>query len=148
MNPQREYGLREIRRLSPRNFELLIADIWQECQGWETEVMDAGPDGGIDVLGRPPFGGPATAVQAKRNAADNLVSRPQIQQYGALPNEYDTITSVTVVTTSRFTDPAETAAERLNVKTIGGGELLQLIDEYGAGEIVEWYCEGKPEEGL
>lgn len=140
----RDYGLHEIRQLSPRDFELLIADIWQECQGWSTEVMDAGPDGGVDVIGWPPGGGTATAVQAKKNAAGNKVGRPKIQQYGALPNQYDEIGSVTVVTTSSFTESAETAAERLHVKFIDAGTLLEIIDEYQAHEIVEWYCEGKP----
>lgn len=144
----RDHGLREIRQLSPQNFELLIADIWQECQGWNTEHTGDGPDGGVDVIGWPPGGGYATAVQAKKNAAGNKVGRPKIQQYGALPSEHEGIGTVTVVTTSSFTERAKEAAERLDVKLIDGGTLLEIIDEYGAHEIVEWYCKGKPREGV
>lgn len=144
----REYGLREIQRLSPREFELLIADIWQECQGWRTEVTDPGADGGIDVLGWAPGRTQATAVQAKLYQAGQKLGRPDVQKYGVLPQEYDRIRNVTIVTTSAVTDGAKTAAERLNVKLIDGGTLLEIIDEYGAHEMVEWYCEGRPREGV
>lgn len=145
----RDYGLRELRQLSPRDFELLIADIWQECQGWTTEVTEPGADGGVDVIGRPPGGyQTATAVQAKRYQADQKLGRPDVQKYGSLPQEYDAIGSVTIVTTSSFTSEAEQAAERLDVKLIDGGQLLELIDRYDADEIVAWYCEGKPRGGV
>lgn len=144
----RDYGLREIRQLSPRDFELLIADIWQECQGWTTELTDPGADGGVDIIGRPPYGRVATAVQAKRYQAGQKIGRPDVQQYAALPNQYDEIGSVTIVTTSAFTDTAEEAADRLDVKLIDGGTLLEIIDEYDAHDIVVWYCEGKPREGV
>lgn len=144
----RDYGLREIRQLSPRDFELLIADIWQECQGWETQVTDPGADGGIDVLGRPPGRQALTAVQAKLYQADQKLGRPDVQKYGSLPSEHDRIRNVTIVTTSAFTDGAKQAADRLKVKLIDGGTLLELIDEYDAHEIVAWYCEGKPTGGV
>lgn len=144
----RDYGLREIRQLSPRDFELLIADIWQECQGWNTEVSPPGADGGIDVLGRAPGHRTATAVQAKRYQADQKVSAPKVQQYGALPREHENIGAVTIVTTSSFTKSAQKTADRLDVTLIDGGDLLHIIDRDNAHEIVEWYCEGKPTEGL
>lgn len=144
----REYGLREIRQLTPRDFELLIADIWQECQGWRTELTDPGPDGGVDIIGRPPGGGSATAVQAKLYDAGNKLDVSDVREYGALPKERDAISSVTVVTTSAFTEGAWAAAERLDMKLIDGNMLLELIDKYGAHEIVAWYCEGQPTGGL
>lgn len=144
MTAEREYGLREIRQLSPRDFELLIADIWQERQGWDTEATGPGEDGGVDVIGWPPRGGEATAVQAKLYKAGRKIGRPQVQQYGAIPNQYQAIGSVTIVTTSSFTDNAEEAARSLDVKLIDGGDMLSLIDRYDGHEIVEWYCEGKP----
>lgn len=142
------HGLDDIRDLSPRDFELLIADIWQECQGWTTELTDTGADDGIDIYGRPPGGGPLTAVQAKRYRAGNKVTSNRIQQYGALPQQFDRIGSVTVVTTSSFTRNAEQTAKKLDVKVIDGKTLLQIIERYGAHEIVEWYCQGKPKGGL
>lgn len=141
-------GLADLRQLSPRDFELLIADIWQECQGWKTELTDTGADDGIDIYGQPPGGGPLTAVQAKRYRRGNKVTSNRIQQYGALPQQFERVGSVTVVTTSSFTRNAERTAEKLDVKLIDGETLLKIIDRYGAHEIVEWYCRGKPREGL
>lgn len=141
-------GLDDLHDLSPRDFELLIADIWQECQGWKTEVTDAGADDGIDIYGQPPGGGPLTAVQAKCYHAGNKVTSNRIQQYGALPRQFDRIGSVTVVTTSSFTRNAEQTAGKLDVKLIDGQTLLQAIKRFGAHEIVEWYCRGKPREGM
>lgn len=140
-------GLDDLRRLSPRDFELLIADIWQECQGWTTEVTDSGADSGIDIYGEPPDGGPLTAVQAKRYRAGNKAISNHIQQYGALPQQFDRVGSVTVVTTSSFTRNAEETADKLDVKLIDGETLLRVIDRYDAHEIVDWYCRGKPRGG-
>lgn len=142
-------GLDDIRDLSPRDFELLIADIWQERQGWDTEVTESGADGGVDIYGSP-ANGPrtVTAVQAKCYAEGNKVTSSKIQQYGALPQQFAAVDSVTVVTTSSFTSQAETTAEQLGVNCIDGDDLLRLIKRYDAGEIVEWYCRGKPEGGL
>lgn len=103
---------------------------------------------GIDILGQPPEGGVLTAVQAKRYGDGNNVSSRQIQQYASLPQQFNRVSSVTVVTTSSFTRQAQTAAQQLDVKCIDGDDLLQLIDRYNAHDIVEWYCAGKPTEGV
>lgn len=137
--------LARLRSLSPRDFELLVADIWQERQGWDTEVTGPGADGGVDVLGYPPEGGAPTAVQVKRYAASKNVGRPQVQQYAALRQQYSDIEGVTIVTTSGFTTGAKQAAERLDVKLIDGETLCRIIDRYHAHEIVTWYLDGKPE---
>jgi restriction system protein len=138
--------LSEMRSLSPRQFEQFIADVWQERQGWQTEVMDEGPDKGLDVIGQPPDGGPKTAVQCKRNAEGNKVTRPDIQQYAVLRQQWEDVGGVTVVTTSSFTTPAEELAERLEVKCLDGGDLIQLVTRYDATEILEWYAAGKPKD--
>ena len=133
-----------MRSLTPRHFEQFIADVWQECQGWQTEVMDRGPDKGLDVIGQPPKGGPKTAVQCKRYAEGNKVSSRDIQQYAALRQQWEDVGGVTVVTTSSFTTNAEELAERLDVKCLDGGDLIQLVTRYDAKEILEWYAAGKP----
>jgi restriction system protein len=135
-----------LRDLPPRHFEQLVADIWQERQAWTTEVMNEGPDKGLDVIGQPPGGGPKTAVQCKRYAAGNKVTSDQIQQYAALRQQWSDVQGVTVVTTSSFTRDAEELADRLDVKLIDGDDLVRLIHRYDAREILEWYAAGKPSE--
>lgn len=138
--------LSNLRDLPPRHFEQLVADIWQEYQGWNTEVMNKGPDMGLDVIGEPPNGGSKTAVQCKRYSQGNKVTSKQIQQYATLRQQWDDVHGVTVVTTSSFTKNAKELAPRVNVKCINGPTLVEVIDEYDAYEIVEWYLNGKPED--
>jgi restriction endonuclease Mrr len=135
-----------MRDLSPREFEQFVADVWQECQGWSTEVMDKGPDKGLDVIGQPPGGGAKTAVQCKRYAEGNKITSRDIQQYAALRQQWKDVSGVTVVTSSSFTTDAEDLAERLDVKCLDGGDLIQLVARYDATEILEWYVAGKPKE--
>lgn len=137
--------LSTLQSLPPRHFEQFIADVWQERQGWNTEVMDAGPDRGLDVIGEPPGGGPKTAVQCKRYTDGNKITSDQIQQYAALRQQWTDVDAVTVVTTSSFTRAAEELAERLDVKCIDGEDLVRLVRRYDATEILDWYAEGKPQ---
>jgi len=134
-----------LRSLPPRHFEQFVADVWQERQGWSTEVMEAGPDKGLDVIGKPPAGGAKTAVQCKRYASGNKITSRDIQQYAALRQQWDDVEGVTVVTTSSFTKDAEELAEQLDVKCLDGNDLTQLVQRYNAIEILEWYRQGKPE---
>lgn len=135
-----------LRSLPPRHFEQFVADVWQERQGWATEVMDAGPDKGLDVIGQPPGGGPKTAVQCKRYAVGNKISSRQVQQYSALRNQWTDVGGVTIVTTSSFTKDAAELSERLNVKCIDGDDLARIVQRYDAIEIMNWYADGKPQQ--
>lgn len=136
----------ELLELSPRDFEQFIADVWQERQGWETKVMDKGPDGGIDVLGWPPSREQVTALQAKRyNPEAKCVGAPEVRQYASLRQEHSQVVAVTVTTTSAFTRNATDAADRLDVKLIDGKALVEIIDRYDAYKILDWYLAGKPE---
>lgn len=136
--------LSSLRDLPPRHFEQFVADVWQECQGWSTEVMDEGPDKGLDVIGEPPSGGPKTAVQCKRYSAGNKITSSDIQQYAALRQQWDDVGGVTVVTTSSFTSNAQELADNLDVKCIDGETLTEIVHRYDANEILDWYTAGKP----
>jgi restriction endonuclease Mrr len=135
-----------MRDLSPRYFEQFIADVWQEKQGWNTEVMDEGPDRGLDVIGEPPKGGPKTAVQCKRYAAGNKITSQDVQQYASLRQQWPDVEGVTVVTTSSFTRDSKELADRLDVKCIDGDDLVRIVRRYDAREILAWYANGKPED--
>lgn len=134
-----------LRTLLPRHFEEFVADVWQERQGWITEVTEVGSDRGLDVIGAPPNGGSKTAVQCKRYAEGNKISSNQIREYAALRQQWSDVNGVTIVTTSSFTRDAEELAERLDVKCIDGHDLVRLVQRYDAQGILEWYAEGKPE---
>lgn len=136
--------LSALRDLPPRHFEQFVADVWQECQGWSTEVMDEGPDKGLDVIGQPPRGGSKTAVQCKRYAAGNKVTSRDVQQYAALRQQWDDVEGVTVVTTSSFTSNARDLGDSLDVKCINGETLTKIVRRYDANEILQWYAAGKP----
>lgn len=133
-----------LRDLSPRQFEQLVADTWQEAKDWSTEVMPPGPDRGIDVLGNPPNGGPQTAFQVKRYGQANKVSSREVQQYASLTQMEENIENVTIVTTSSFTTNAREMAEDLGIKCINGPDLVQKIEHYNAEPVATWYLNGKP----
>lgn len=140
--------LRKLLSLSPEDFEYFIADVWQERQGWTTEVTQTSNDRGVDIVGQPP-GRPnqKTAVQAKRYAPDRPVGRPAIQQYNSLKYTYDDVVGVTVVTTSYFTRRALEEANNLGVKCIDGEDLVDIIRQFDAFDILDWYLAGKPRSG-
>lgn len=138
--------LETLRALDDYAFEHIVADIWQECQGWATEVTQQSRDHGIDVVGVPPGGSTKTAVQAKRNAAGNNVSVNKVREYNAITDEVADIDAVTIVTTSDFTSAAVESADRLGIKRINGQDLVEIIRRDGGMEIVEWYAAGRPED--
>jgi len=135
--------LTTLRDLPPRYFEQFVADVWQERQGWDTEVSAAGSDKGIDVRGKPPGGGPTTAVQCKRYNKNSKITSSEVQKYASL-QLHDGIEGVTVVTTSKFTSNAEEVAEERGVRCIDGDDLVRIVEQYDAYEILDWYIAGKP----
>ncbi|MEF8840129.1 MAG: restriction endonuclease [Haloarculaceae archaeon] len=145
VNPDSSEILSALRGFPPRYFEQLVADVWQERQEWVTEVMNAGPDRGLDLIGEPPSGGAKTAVQCKRYKQGNKVTSDQIRQYASLRQQWDDVKRLIVVTTSSFTRDADELAKRLNVKCIDGDDLVQIVRRYDATEILDWYASGKPE---
>lgn len=137
----------DLRTLDPYCFEQLIADIWQERQGWSTKVTKKSRDWGADIVGQPPGRNQLTIVQAKRYSESNSVTSEDIQQYSALRQHDDRVTGVTVVTTGFFTGPALELADHLDVRCINGDDLVKLIDRHDAHNIVQWYLDGKPKGG-
>jgi restriction endonuclease Mrr len=113
-------------------FEHLVADLWEE-QGWTTEVEQQSGDAGVDVRATKtqPYSRKAL-IQAKRYSDKNPVGGPDIQQYSALKQQESDVDEAIIVTTGRFTGSAEDRARDLNVKTIDGEELVDLIDSLGA----------------
>ena len=122
------------------DFEHFCADLWRR-QGWDAEVRQASTDAGVDVVLRRNEGGfeQRAVLQAKRYGEDNKVGGPEIQQYGSL-REQEGVDFCAVVTTSSFTRGAEDRAEELNVRLIGAEDLMEVVDETDAVDLLDEYA--------
>jgi len=130
-----------LQQMDPYEFEYFIADLW-ERMGWETEVSSESADQGVDVTARKslPYD-QLTLIQAKRYGPNTTVGSPDIQQYASLKNQYDGVDKVVLVTTNEFTQQARELAGRLNVKLINGDDLIGLIDDNDAADLVVNYLD-------
>lgn len=121
------------------DFEHLVADVWSRM-GWETEVSQASVDAGIDVIATKETPYPQKKViQAKRYGENTTVGGPDIQQYASLKHQVEGADSVVIVTTNSFTSSAESRAKDLNVKLVDGDDLVELIRELNAEDLVDQY---------
>lgn len=131
-------SLRTLRSMDDYRFEQFVADLWTEM-GYRTTVRPPSRDGGIDVLARKRGPGGATeAIQAKRYEESTAVSGPDIQQYFAMKYQVGADEGV-IVTTGRFTDPAEDRAAELGVGLVDGPDLVRLIDRHASVEFYHTY---------
>lgn len=121
------------------DFEHFIADLW-ERRGWKTAVSKQSSDRGVDITAIQSDDGFQTkaVIQAKRFQSGNSVGRPKIQQYASLKQQEDA-DIVVVVTTSTFSNPAETSADDFNVKLVDINDLVSVIQEEQADDLLEQY---------
>jgi len=136
---------RLLQEMDDWDFEHFIADLWAR-QGWDVEVEQQSDDGGVDVraVKETPYT-QKTLIQAKRYGPNTTVGGPDIQQYSALKQQEADADQTVVVTTNRFTSAAYDRAEELNVKLIDGDELVALVDDLDAYDLVEKYTAGTPQ---
>ncbi|GGM64074.1 hypothetical protein GCM10009017_12670 [Halarchaeum rubridurum] len=123
------------------DFEHFVADLWSR-QGWTTEVEQQSADAGVDVRAtkETPFQQKAL-IQAKRYGENTTVGGPDIQQYASLKHQEDGVDQVVIVTTGAVTSQAEARASDLNVKLVDGDDLVQLVDDLDAYDLVEQYAD-------
>lgn len=90
-------------------------------------------DGGIDgVINQDPLGTSTVYLQAKRYQANNVVQRPNIEQfYGAL-NRLHADRGV-FITTSSFSQQAIQTAKSFSIVLIDGLKLMNLMLQYRVG---------------
>lgn len=121
------------------DFEYFVADLW-ECFGWTTEVSSASNDAGIDVIAvREMVYREKALIQAKRYGPNTTVGSPAIQQYASLRNHDPDVDMAIVVTTNEFTNQAQKMADRHNVKLIDSDDLVTLIEQVDAYDLVDKY---------
>ncbi|WP_054665597.1 restriction endonuclease [Lacticaseibacillus camelliae] len=129
--------LERIREAEPVFFERLVIDLlnamgYQGTNGTSVLTPSSG-DGGIDgIINQDPLGTQTVYVQAKRYAADNIVQRPQIDQfYGALSRVHGN--QGVFITTSGFSSGAKAVAKTFSIVLIDGIKLTSLMLKYHVG---------------
>ena len=132
--------LERVRAMSPTAFEHLVVDVLL-AMGYggpagRGTVTPASNDGGVDgIIDQDALGLSKIYVQAKRYAKDNVVSRPDLQNFvGALHGK---ATQGVFITSSSFTSGARGYAEELgsgiSLVLIDGEHLARLMIKYGVG---------------
>lgn len=131
--------LDQLQTMDADSFESFVGELW-ERQGWTTTVSQHSNDAGIDVVAtrHDPFE-QKHLIQAKRYGPTTTVGSPDIQQYASLKQQVPDADAVVIVTTNRFTTHARDRATELNVKLINGNELITLIDEADAYDLLKTY---------
>lgn len=129
--------LNRIREAEPQFFEHLVVDLlvkmgYQGVNG-NAIVTPQSHDGGIDgVINQDPLGTSTVYLQAKRYQANNVVQRPNIEQfYGAL-NRLHADRGV-FITTSSFSQQAIQTAKSFSIVLIDGLKLTNLMLQYRVG---------------
>lgn len=132
---------RQMQNMGDYEFEHFVADLW-EAQGWQTEVEQQSSDAGVDVraIKHSPYP-QKQLIQAKRYSESTKVGGPDIQQYASLKQQEEGVDAAVIVTTSSFTSSAERRARDLNVKLVDGDDLLNMVSELGAFNVVQKYIE-------
>jgi Predicted endonuclease distantly related to archaeal Holliday junction resolvase and Mrr-like restriction enzymes len=130
--------------MDPMQFEEFVADIWSS-QGWNTTLTSASYDRGIDVIAS--WDGIISrkeAIQVRRYQSEKISSR-EVQRYASIPDQQDDVETVRIVTSSSFSQPAEEVADDLNVKTVDGDGLYQIVSENSLSSVVAPYLEAEAE---
>lgn len=119
----RQRNLDSIRSLSWRQFESLLAEYYQRSGYHVEENHTAGPDGGIDLnLYR---NGERHLVQCKQYRKSKVSVSVVREMYGVLVSE--NATSMTIVSSGKFTQEAKKFAEGKPLRLIAGDELTQMV---------------------
>ena len=135
--------LDRVRALTPAQFEALMVGLLLALGfgggngAGRGETLGMSGDGGVDgVMREDALGLDVVYIQAKRYAATNAVGPEAIQGFAGSLLERGATKGV-FATTSRFTDGAKRAAERLSTQRrivlIDGDELARLMIEHGVG---------------
>ncbi|WP_246986833.1 restriction endonuclease [Halorientalis marina] len=121
--------------LSPEEFELLVSDTWEDIKGCSTELTQGSRDGGVDVIaefrglkssGISPFNFDKIVIQAKRY--NSSIPMSEIERMEGVRRRHNADQAV-FVTASEYTDPAETAAEDLEIEYVDGDELVKMLNK-------------------
>ena len=133
--------LKKLTKMNPYAFEGLMVELLNEMgykgPNGQSIVTQKSNDNGIDgVIYQDALGLQKVYLQVKRYASNNPVGRPEITSFSGAVKLKHTDRGV-FITTSTFTTGAEEAAQNLNITTIDGEMLTNLMVQYGVGVEVE-----------
>ncbi|MGV9350166.1 restriction endonuclease [Streptomyces spiralis] len=116
-------SLDEIRNLSDRQFELLVASLL-ECDGYEVQRAHGGAgDRGADVIATG-GNGERIVVQCKlRGTPSAKIGSPEVQMLKGTARPDHRATHPLMVTNARFTQDAEAAAARYGIALVDSTAL-------------------------
>lgn len=100
--------------LTPREFEELVRDLWED-KGYNATISDKGPDGGVDVGATKR--GVSVGIEVKQYNESSSVGRPIVQKCVAASQQYG-YSKAAVVTTSYFTEPAVESVQQFRSRSI------------------------------
>ncbi|WP_167879977.1 restriction endonuclease [Halorhabdus rudnickae] len=138
-----ELSAREIQhrlqQIDPYDFEKLVADVW-EAEGYDTTVRQKSGDRGIDVeaIKEQPFQ-QKVLIQVKRYADSNTIGSEEVRKYATLYQQVSDVDTVVIVTTGDFSTQAKRLARDLDVKTVDGQSLAQMIVQNDNEDILSNY---------
>lgn len=125
-----EYHREQIKRMSPRDFEFFVADIFKKL-GFSIKIMQATRDGGRDIIATKAKPIPYTLiVECKHWGEKHKVNVSVVRSVYGVQMAMQANQSV-VVTSSKFTrDARKFAKERENLMTLWDmDDLLELVME-------------------
>lgn len=131
----RSWDRDDLWEMSHTEFEELVADVWQDIKGCSTEVTQKSRDGGVDVIAK--FSGLSSSGVSPLNV-DKLVIQVKQHSSSISSSEIDRMEGVrrrrgadeaVFVTASRYTTPAEEAADDLQMEIVDGRELVEMLNE-------------------
>jgi hypothetical protein len=114
-----------LHRLSPSEFERLVAALLQALGFTNVQVTGGVDDRGVDIIGHDPEGR-LVAVQCKRFAPTSTVNALTVQHLVGMAIKRKAHRAM-LVTTGSFTGPARTQAEDFDIELIDGLRLASLL---------------------
>lgn len=129
--------IKQLTHMNPYQFETLMVTLLNQMgykgPNGQSIVTQKSNDNGIDgVIYQDALGLQKVYLQVKRYAPNNPVGRPEITSFSGAVKLKHTDRGV-FITTSTFTTGAEEAAQNLNITTIDGEMLTNLMVQYRVG---------------
>lgn len=133
-----------LRSTDPYDCERIIGELWRSI-GYSVEIKNGSQDKAIDIVGKKsdPFER-TQLIQVKRYSEENKIGSQQIRNYRTLYEQESDVDRVVLVTTGYFTSQASDLASDLDVETLNGVELVNLIRNQ-APDILKEICEEEKE---